>query len=274
MSPQVREVNSEAPWRSDPLSHAECIFRILRSRGKVNPLLTAPWVKICIFRMDWLHVADLGVTADFIGNFLHEVLPLFPGSSKKERSAAIYQEMLAHYEENEVQDRSDCLLPTFFEPDSGPYKLRGSAAKIRALVPFVWKLAQEMLDLRIPIHAAMRQAAFHLNGVYSALSSKRGDPVATMKEHGTKFALQYVALHDHCNAADERAWRIKPKLHLFLHITSDSSLPRLTWTYRDEDFGGSVARMARRRGNLLSCRATSWTTLARFKIASPCVRIR
>ena len=70
MSPQVREVNSEAPWRSDPLSHAECIFRILRSRGKVSPLLTAPWVKICIFRMDWLHVADLGVAADFIGNFL------------------------------------------------------------------------------------------------------------------------------------------------------------------------------------------------------------
>jgi len=275
MSPQVREVSSEAPWRSDPLSHAECIFRILRSRGKVNPLLTAPWVKIRIFRMDWLHVADLGVAADFIGNFLHEVQPLFPGSSKKERCAAIYQEILAYYEEYEVQDRFDCLLPTFFESDSGtPYKLRGSAAKIRALVPFVWKLSQEMLNIRIPIHAAMRQAAFHLNQVYSALSSKHDDPVATMKEHGVKFALQYVALHDHCNPADDRAWRIKPKLHLFLHITSDSSLPRLTWTYRDEDFGGSVARMARRRGNLLCCRATSCTTLARFKVANPLVRIR
>ena len=89
MSPQVREVSSEAPWRSDPLSHADCIYRILRSRGKVNPLLTAPWVKIRIFRMDWLHVADLGVAGDFIGNFLHEVLPLFPGSSKKEKCAAI-----------------------------------------------------------------------------------------------------------------------------------------------------------------------------------------
>ena len=30
-------------------------------------------------------------------------------------------------------------------------------------------LSQEMLDIRIPIHAAMRQAAFHLNEVYSAL---------------------------------------------------------------------------------------------------------
>ncbi len=65
-----------------------------------------------------------------------------------------------------------------------------------------------------------------------------------MKEHGVNFAVQYVALHDHCNAADALAWRLKPKLHLFPLITSDDSIPRLAWTYRDEDFGGSVARMA------------------------------
>ena len=86
--------------------------------------------------------------------------------------------------------------------------------------------------------------------------------------------MQYVALHDHCNAADSASWRIKPKLHLFLHITSDSSIPRLTWTYRDEDFGGSVARMARRRGNLLNCKSTSESVLTRFKLANPCVRIQ
>ena len=83
-----------------------------------------------------------------------------------------------------------------------------------------------------------------------------------------------LIMHDHCNAAGARAWRIKPKLHLLLHIASDSNLPKLIWTCRDEDFGGSVARMARRRGNLLSCRAVSWTALARFQIANPCVRIK
>ena len=141
-------------------------------------------------------------------------------------------------------------------------------------MPFVWQLAQEMLDIRVPKHAAMRQAAFHLHEVYNALSAGHPDPCATMAEHGIKFAIQYVGLHDYLNAADSKAWRIKPKLHLFLHITSDTSLPRLTWTYRDEDFGGSVARMARRRGNLLACGSTSSTCLARFKMANPCIRIR
>ena len=95
-----------------------------------------------------------------------------------------------------------------------------------------------------------------------------------MREHGIKFAIQYVALHDFLNPDDDKAWRIKPKLHLWLHITSDNSVPRLTWTYRDEDFGGSVARMARRRGNLLRCSSTSSETLSRFKISNPCIRIR
>jgi len=213
--PQVREVGSDATWRSEPLSHAECIFRILGSKGRVNPLLTAPWVTTKIFRMDWLHCCDLGVTADFIGNFFHEVIELFPGASKKERCANLYQEIFAYYEAEGVQDRFDCLLPTFFEPKDGAYKLRGSAAKIRALVPFCWHLAQEILDIRVPKNAAMRHAAFHLYEVYCALSADHPDPCASMKEHGIKFAIFYVGLHDHLHAADDKAWRMKPKLHLF-----------------------------------------------------------
>ena len=271
---QVREVGSDASWRSRPLTHAELILRILRSRGRVNPLIEAPWAHIRIFRMDWLHVADLGCTADFMGNFFHVVIPLFPGNSKKEQCAACYAEMSAWYQEEHIENRFDCLLPTFFEPSSdGPYKLRGSAAKIRALVPFAWKLAQEMLDITDPVHAAIRQAAYHLDQVYSALSERHPDPCATMKEHGMKFALQYVGLHDHLNDADDKAWRIKPKLHLFMHITSDNSIPRLTWTYRDEDFGGSVARMARRRGGLLRCSSVSHVCLSKFKMSTPCIRV-
>ena len=201
------------------------------------------------------------------------MLPKFPGANKKERCASLFQEIQAYYEEMGVQDRYDCMLPTFFEPDSGPYKLRGSAAKIRALVPFVWHLAQEILNIRDPKEATLRQAALHLHEVYNALSADHPDPCPHKREHGMKFAIQYVGLHDLCNPGDDLSFRIKPKLHLFLHICSDDSLPRLTWTYRDEDFGGSVARMARRRGGLLKCGSTSASTLCKFKICNTAIRI-
>ena len=261
-------MDSPAGWRSEPLSHSECLLRMLAKGRGISPLLQAPWVLSRIWRKDWLHVSDLGVAADFIGNFFHEILDLFTGSNKKERCCQLHSEIHAYYVEEGITDRYDCMMQTFFEPKDNPYRLRGSAAKIKALVPFCWRLAQEMLDTRVPKFAAMKQAAFHLNEVYSALSESHPSPQETMKEHGLKFAIQYVALHDHCNASDTYSWRIKPKLHLFLHVTSDGSIPRLTWTYRDEDFGGSVARMARRRGYLLNCRSTSKNVLDRFKVAN------
>ena len=201
------------------------------------------------------------------------MVPSFPGRNKDERCANLFLEVKAYYDANDVADRFDHLQVSFFEPKDKPYKLRGSAAKIRALVPFMYQLGQEVLDINDPVDAAVRQAAFHLHEVYAALSSQHADPCGSMKEHGLKFAIQYVGLHDFLNPADDKAFRIKPKLHLFLHITSDSSLPRLTWTYRDEDFGGSVARMSRRRGNLLRCSSTSMCCLSRFKIGNPCIRI-
>ena len=140
--PQVREVDSSATWRGQPLSYSECILRISRNRGYVCPLLTAPWVTNHIFRMDWLHISDLGIAADFLGNFFHVVTPLFPGTHKKDKCTACYNEMQAFYEEGDVQDRCDSLPPTFFEPKDAAYKLRGSAAKIRALVPFADQLAR------------------------------------------------------------------------------------------------------------------------------------
>lgn len=249
---------------------------MMQRKGKINPLLSAPWVTIRIFRMDWLHIADLGVAADTAGNILKELMSRVPGNSKKEKCAFLYQELQEHYLENHVEDCFDCILPTFFEAEKGNagYKLRGSAAKIRALVPWLHRMCIEMMDPAQPADAAMISCTYHLNEVYKALSSEHNDPTNAMKVHSVRFAAQYVALHDHFNPHDDRAWRIKPKMHLFMHITSDSSIPRLYWTYRDEDFGGSVARMARRRGGLLRCRATSRVCLQKFKISNPIIRVR
>ena len=268
----VRQVSSAAPWRNQPISTGDCLYRMREIRGRINPIFGAPYVTPAIFRMDWLHVADQGITPEFIGSFIAEVIHLFPGSTQKERCASLYEQILQYYEDENVLDRFDKILPTFIF-DKKDYKLKGSAAKVRALVPFIWRLAQEILDLQDPKHSAMYHAAYHLHEVYEALSESHPDPQNSMREHGVRFASLYVALHDLLNGQDEKSFKIKPKLHLFMHITSDNSIPRLVWTYRDEDFGGSVARMARRRGGVLRCSSTSKSSLAKFKIANPCIRI-
>ena len=270
---EVREVGTDARWKSNPLSHADAIARIIQYHGALNPLFEAPWVTTAIFKMDWLHCADQGVTADFIGNALYHFVDSFPGDTKEARYDALFQEVVAYYDANGVADRMDCLRPTFIESRQG-MKLRCSAAKCRHLVPFVAQLARELCDMRDPVEEAIHRASHHLLEAYNALSSSAEGGAGAMAEHGTKFALQYVALHDRLNHVDERTWKVKPKMHLFLHLCLDGGDPAKHWCYRDEDFGGSVARCARRRGGMCRPMATSYGVLTRMAIQTPRIVVR
>ena len=270
---QVREAASTAGWRSSPLSHGDVIARLLARGHQLNPLLEAPWVKTSIFRRDWLHCSDQGVAADFLGNLFHHLQWRYLEETKKERYAALYQDIDRFYADGKVQDRLDCLLEGMVEQSKG-YKLRCSAAECRALVPFGYSLACELCDLSDPLEEAIYFAAFHLNEVYKTLSSDCQDPHRKKSEHGIKFALQYVGLHDMVNPGDPKAWRIKPKLHLFLHVCAEDDLPSMNWCYRDEDFGGSAAARGRRRGGLRAVQAMSSSTLDKFKVHTRFISIR
>ena len=185
----------------------------------------------------------------------------------------MFQDIRQFYEDEQAQDRLDCLLPTFVEKKDG-YKLRCSAAQCRALVPCGARLANELCDLSDPVEEAIYFAAFHLKEVYKTLSSDCQETYTKKSEHGIKFALQYVAVHDMLNPGDYKAWKIKPKLHLFLHVCAEDDLPSKGWCYRDEDFGGSAAQRGRRRGGLRSVQAMSSSTLDKFKIHTRWVSIR
>jgi len=225
--------------------------------------------------MDWLHAADQGITADHIGNIFHYVTENhIPGANKEARYNALWQEIQADYEANDVADRLDCLKPSFVEKRQG-MKLRCSAAVCRALVPIVLKLVTELLDIREPVEEAMYWATYHLDKCYACLSKDFvGDYAATLQESSTKFALQYVALHDHFYPGDDRLFRLKPKLHFFLHLCSDGGHPARNWLYRNEDFGGSVAKAAHRRGGQASATATSYNVLTKLAIGTPRIAAR
>ena len=157
------------------------------------------------------------------------------------------------------------------QPNKKP-KLRCSAAKCRALVPFGYKCAQELLSDGTPAQVAALVAARHLNQCYMALSSESFFAADVLKESSVKFAVQLVALTDWFGA--DSGWTLKPKLHLFLELCSEGSKPATFWCYRDEDYGGSVAKFSRRRGGVLSVQAFSRNCLERFKINQPIIYIK
>ena len=111
-----------------------------------SPLCSAPGVELQIFRIDWLHAADQGVTADFVGNLLLLLSTKYAGNNVKDRVAILWGKIQEFYNEFDVQDRLQNLVDTMLKQPKQAPKLRASAAQCRALVPFAYREANRALD--------------------------------------------------------------------------------------------------------------------------------
>ena len=221
-------------------------------RGKMpSPIFACFGVFNHLFKCDWLHCADQGVGQDFLGNlFSYLVKEKMPGSTIKERAVALGGHVEKFYEEGNVEDRLKEFLPKTFQSEkkkSRPPRLKGNAASTRALIPFGQLMAEKFLTDDVPEEAAMKEAAHHLANCYNSLrEAHKAFSHDALYQSSKNFALQYGALHEAFGSGVQ--WRPMPKMHLFLELCSSGTEPQKFWNYRDEDFGGSVARQSRMKG--------------------------
>ena len=125
-------------------------------------------------------------------------------------------------------------------------KLRASAGETRSLIPWSLEIAEALLDKSNTFENTIFQATLQLNACYSLLSRDLWNP-QELAIAGQRFLLLYVSLSD--SDPEGMFWRFKPKHHLFQELCEfDECCPSQNWTYRDEDMGGTVAAISRRRG--------------------------
>ncbi len=86
MFTQAHHVGMDAPWRSEAerFTHWDLIARIL-ANAAWNPIWLVPHIHARVFRIDWLHCADQGCVADYMGNLLWMVQLKLPGRDHKAR---------------------------------------------------------------------------------------------------------------------------------------------------------------------------------------------
>ena len=192
------------------------------------------------------------------------------------RVTVLDQMLQAWYQRNGIVDRLDSLIPALFAPDrqTTGYKLRSSAAVVRAIIPWVHEVCQMLLSPLDPIQGAARAASECLLKVYETLRESGFDQDSIASDQSTRFALLHLALHDRLHPENDRAFRLKPKMHMWLHMCSDGSRPARFWCYRDEEFGGAVAGRAKRRGGVRSASALSRNVLHRFWMQHPTFVLR
>ena len=108
--------------------------------------------------------------------------------------------------------------------------------------------------------------AHHLNVMYRALSSDTIFREDTMREHCRKFCVLYSTLEQQHEGHPQKLWRVKPKMHLMQELCemTEGINPARSWTYRDEDFGGSMAHSGKRKGGKYTAIAVSRQVLTRY----------
>ena len=87
---QVRETGAHAAWRNARLGHWD-LMALASGKGHAwSPVFRAPWLTAAQFKMDWLHVADHGVTASFLGNLFWFILKRMPGGNEAEKLTSLW----------------------------------------------------------------------------------------------------------------------------------------------------------------------------------------
>ena len=262
----IRDASSAARWRRERLSHWDLLERILRKGHVLSPLLSAPGIKHTCFKVDWLHAVDQGAGSDFLGNLFFLLVGKMEGRRKKDRIKALLHVIKKWYTDNGVESRLQTLTWGMIKNNKAPPKLRCKAAEARALIPFAQFAAERYLNDLIPEELAAKQMSVHLNALYRTLSSATIFREDLMREHCRKFFLLYAGLEATHGAGSSKKWKVKPKFHLVQELCEMTTgcCPSLSWTYRDEDFGGSAAAMAKRKGGISTPKSNSRMLLDKF----------
>lgn len=257
---QVRLCGSDSPWRQERLTHWDLMAMMIQEGRRISPLFSSPCLTSECFKLDWLHVMDQGTTSDFLGSFLYYMLQFFEGSNKKLRCCNMFLNIKEFYRTHGTESKFQDLKLTMFTGKKG-FKLRAKGAEARGLVPWAKTVAELHLSLVDPVQSTIRGMACSLNSCYENLAGQRFNP-ADMALHSRTFCLLSVALE---GLSENKLWKTKPKLHQMqelLEMGVDN--PTLYWCYRDEDFGGTLAGLARSRGGQSSPSSIAKRLLDKF----------
>ena len=266
-----RDGSAGAPWRATRRSAAE-FFGAMRQEGLTpSPLFSSPGLRLEDVTLDWLHVVDLGIAQDLIGNLFHEaVLGGLDGPNKEARLKVLWENLLQYYSEAKSPSKLDNLTLEMFERAKQPPKLRAKGGETRHLLPYAAELSAFLAKKNNTLHWTTVAELFHLLLECAKLIARRPFEFHELETASRKVTVLWASLEKEAlQAGSSVNWRMKPKVHLFQELTQYISVthgsPELFWTYRDESWCGIMAKGAKRRGGQKNASTVPERLLQRFR---------
>lgn len=260
-------VDEHAPWREARLTPSQFHQRQLEKNLVPSSIFSIPGASCALVKPDWLHICDIGVTADIAGNVFVAVIKHIPGRSIKDKVGQLWEDLKGWYKLHpDITEKLDQLKYECFVQNKKPPKLKGKASAIRQLVGFLPYICRKRFG-GTPLENAVQNLTDRLAQLYFHLHHFDASRVATL---GREVAVLYKSIREHSlqMSPTTLAWKLKPKVHLFQELTEYvcpmAGNPKYAWTYKDEDFGGYLVRMSSKRGGKNSSKSSALAVIQRF----------
>ena len=250
------DCSAESGWRSTMFNHESFVKR-MRDQGEALPILFKEVVGFrleCVM-IDVLHTVDQGIASHIIGSIfwlLAVVRGVFGGRSMKEKVKRLDAKLQQWYKDTKCTSRIQGPLSVDkLRNASKSAKLKAKAAATRHVAKFALLLMQTFgtnsLEDRLALLVAQHLCEFYeiLNSESMFLSESARKRIPTV---GQQLAYAFMKLSSLAEDANQKLWRMVPKLHLWEHLTEWQALyhgnPRYFWTYGDEDLVGFMVEIA------------------------------
>ena len=129
-------------------------------------------------------------------------------------------------------------------------------------MPVARQLAEDLLDAADAMDRSVKAATDSLASCYDCQSQHAPFAEERLATHCRKFCALKVALE----ARRPNIFRVKPKLHLFQALCEhdEGGRPAAHSTYREEEFGGSMVAVTRRRERAHTAASVGLQVLKKF----------
>ena len=141
-------------------------------------------------------------------------------------------------------------------------KMKCYGKECQGLVPVLQAMVRERLNEADPVQQTVLQATESLALCYTYARQRTDEASEGLRAQCRRFCTLWVALE----RLDATAWHCKPKMHMFQELCEmdEAGCPTAHSTYRDEEFGGSVVALGKRRGGHSTPKSVGMLTLAKF----------
>ena len=225
------------------LSHGNFIERQLDLKRQISTIYRVPLLMTSNFQLDWLHVVDLGVTPDCLGNCFHCFLPRL-GKHASGQLAQLLLLIKQYYIVHDIQDGINNLTAGMIRasPSVSP-KLKLKGGEARSLVGFAKELVEKRCDESQAFDSGVKWVVIYLNQCHDFGLHRDSFHAPSFQRAVQSFLLQYKSLEE-AMGTDQFLWVLKPKFHTMEALAPYNLAPRTS------NLGPRTSHLGPRTSNL------------------------